>query len=185
MSTLTRPATLDDLYRAEGKAELVGGRLLEIMPTGFRPGQIGLRIARSLDDHAVKTKQGVALPDNVGFVVPELSSGRRSFSPDAAWYVGALPDDGMDFIDGPPTFAVVVRSKGNYGPAAEADLAAKRADYFEAGTRVVWDVDPEANRIRSYSADDPDTPVEFTVRQVAHAEPAVKGWRLDVATLFA
>jgi Uma2 family endonuclease len=184
MSTLPRPATLDDLYQADGKAELVGGRLQTIMPTGFRPGQIGLRIARSLDDHAVKTKQGVALPDNVGFVVPELSSGRQSFSPDAAWHAGALPDDEMDFIDGAPTFAVEVRSKGDYGPAAEAELAAKRADYFEAGTRVVWDVDPEANRIRSYSPGDPDNPVEFTVGQIAHAEPAVKGWRLDVRTLF-
>jgi hypothetical protein len=53
------------------------------MPAGFRPGQVGGRNYRSLDDHAVLAGRGVALPDNVGFVVQELSSGRQSFSPDA------------------------------------------------------------------------------------------------------
>ena len=43
-----------------------------------------------------------------------------------------------------PTFAVEVRSEGNYGDAAEEEMAAKRADYFQAGTAVVWDVDPIA-----------------------------------------
>ena len=40
-----------------------------------------------------------------------------------------------------PLFAVEVRSENDYGPAAEREMAAKRADYFAAGTRVVWDVD--------------------------------------------
>jgi hypothetical protein len=34
-------------------------------------------------------------------------------------------------------FAVEVRSEDDYGPAAEKALAAKRADDFAAGTRVV------------------------------------------------
>lgn len=62
---------------------------------------------------------------------------RRSFSPDAAFHVGPLSDD---FLDGAPIFAVEIRSKDDYGPAAEARLAAKRADYFAGGTLVVWDV---------------------------------------------
>jgi len=33
-----------------------------------------------------------------------------------------------------------VRSEGDYGPTAEAAIAKKRADYFAAGTLVVWDV---------------------------------------------
>jgi len=35
---------------------------------------------------------------------------------------------------------VGVRSENDYGLAAEGELATKRADYFAAGTRVVWDV---------------------------------------------
>ncbi len=53
----------------------------------------------------------------------------------------------MRFIEGPPTFAVEVRSENAYTPAAEIEIAAKRADYFAAGTLVVWDVDPIAETI--------------------------------------
>src|SRR5438094_4823453 len=143
-------ATLDDLYRTPEKAELIGGRIVRYMATGHKPGRVAFRIARSLDDHAERARRGVAYGDNVGFAVPELPSGRESFSPDAAYYDGPLPPDDMDFIEGPPTFAVEVRSKGDYGDAAEAEIAAKRLDYFQAGTKVVWDVDPHACCVRVY-----------------------------------
>ena len=151
----------------------------------FRPSQVGGRIYRSLDDHAAINGSGVALPDNVGFVVHELSSGRQSFSPDASYYLGPLPLDDMDFIEGPPTFAVEVRSKGDYGDAAEAEMAAKRLDYFEAGTAVVWDADPKSRLVRAYQAAAADSPTVFGSGQVAHAKPAVRGWRLAVDTIFA
>lgn len=178
-------ATIDDLHNVEGKAELIAGRIVHYMATGFRPGQVGGRIYRSLDDYSRETGLGVALPDNVGFVVSELTSGRQSFSPDASYFVGTLPSDELDFINGPPTFAVEVRSKNDYGPSAEAEMAAKRADYFEAGTLVVWDVDPKAELVRSYRADSPTQPTLFHRGQLADAEPAVPGWRLSLDELFA
>lgn len=178
-------ATLDDLHRAGGKAELVAGRIVHLMPTGFRPGVVGGRIFRSLDDYAVASRRGVALPDNVGFTVVELSSGRESFSPDAAFFVGSLPADQMDFIEGAPALAVEVRSKGDYIESAEKEMADKRADYFEAGTLVVWDVDVKSGLIRSYRADLPDRPTVFSAGQFADAEPAVPGWRVAVDQLFA
>jgi hypothetical protein len=53
MASLSPPrATLDDLYREEGKAELIGGRIVRSMPTGFKPHRVAARIFRSLDDHA-------------------------------------------------------------------------------------------------------------------------------------
>ena len=91
----------------------------------------------------------------------------------------------MRFIEGPPTFAAEVRSENDYGPAAEAEIAAKRADYFEAGTLVVWDVDPVAEIIRSYRADDPASPITYRRGDVAEAEPAVPGWRIAVDEVFA
>lgn len=186
MSTALPPAaTLDDLARADGKAELIGGRVVPLMPTGFHPGRIGGRIYRSLDDYARQTGKGVALPDNVGFAVPELASGRESFSPDASYFTGVLPTDEMDFIEGPPTFAVEVRSKCDYGESAEEAMAAKRMDYFEAGTVAVWDVDPVAESIRLYRHTDPGLPELFTRGQSAHAEPAVPGWRCLVDEMLA
>ena len=178
-------ATLADLRRTAGKAELIGGRIVASMPTGHRPSRVASRIFRSLDDHAEATGVGLAYNDNTGFAVPELASGRESFSPDAAFYLGPVPADDMDFLAGPPALAVEVRSKNDYGPAAEIALAAKRADYFEAGTLVVWDVDPQARLIRSYRATDPARPVTFAPGQSAHAEPAVAGWQLAVDRVFA
>jgi Uma2 family endonuclease len=177
-------ATLNDLYRTPEKAELIGGRIVLFMATGRKPGRIGGRIYRSLDDYANQTGVGEGFPDNVGYAVPILPSGRESFAPDASWHKGPFPQDPMRFIEGAPTFAVEVRSDNDYGPAAESEMAEKRADYFQAGTLVVWDVDTRAECIRAYRADDPDHPVTFCRGQVAEAEPAVPGWRVGVDWIF-
>jgi Uma2 family endonuclease len=180
MSTKTR-ATIEDLYKVEGKAELVNGEIVCVAPTGRMPGRAAGRIYRRLDDHERAVGGGAAFPDNVGFVV-NLPH-RESFSPDAAWYVG--PDTGMRFCEGAPVFVVEVRSENDYGPAAEQAMREKRADYFACGTLVVWDVDllsPDV--IKSYKASDPEHPVIFRRGEIADAEPAVPGWRMAVDELF-
>src|SRR5262249_61245658 len=126
-------ATLDDLYRTPEKAELIGGRIVRSMATGYKPSRVAGRIYRSLDDYATQTGRGEAFPDNIGFAIPELPSGRESFSPDASYYTGPLPANPMRFIEGPPMLAVEVRSENDYGPAAEAEMADKCGDYFAAG----------------------------------------------------
>jgi Uma2 family endonuclease len=176
-------ATLADLMRVEGKAELIDGRIVRYMATGFRPSRVAARIYRQLDDHAEKTGRGLAFTDGTGFAVPELSTGRESFSPDAAYYTGPLPTNPMEFIRGAPDFAVEVRSENDYGPAAETEMAAKRAEYFEAGTLVVWDVDPVAGVVRRYRPD--GSVAEFAAGAEADAEPAVPGWRLSIDWLMA
>jgi Uma2 family endonuclease len=183
-SMVLKRATLADLAMTRGKAELIGGRIVEFMPTGRRPNLIAGEIYVSLRNCARATGRGEAYTDSMGFAVPELPSGRESFSPDTSYYVGPLPADEMDFIEGPPTFAVEVRSKGNYGPAAEAEMAAKRADYFEAGTQIVWDVDPRSECIHVYRPDAPDRPTTFRKGQHADAEPVLPGWRFNVDDIF-
>jgi Uma2 family endonuclease len=178
-------ATLDDLYRTPGKAELIGGSIVQLMATGRTPNRVAGRIFRSLDDHAEKSGKGEAYTDNMGFAIAELPSGRESFSPDASYYDGVMPADSMQFIAGAPTFAAEVRSAGDYGAAAEAEMVDKRADYFAAGTSVVWDVDPLAACIHVYKAADPSRPITFARGQVAEAEPAVPGWRVAVDWIFA
>jgi Uma2 family endonuclease len=178
-------ATLDDLYRVEGKAELIGGRIVHFMASGVAPSRIALRIAMSLEAHSQQIGSGLAFGDGIGFaLVPPLPNGRQSFSPDASYYTGPLPANLMRFIEGAPTLAVEVRSEGDYGAAAEAEMAAKRVDYFDAGTLVVWDVDPLAETITVYRADAPDQAAVYTRGQVAEAEPAVPDWRLPVDDLF-
>jgi len=86
---------------------------------------------------------------------------------------------------GAPVFAAEVRSEYDYGPIAEQLMAAKRSDYFAAGTLVVWDVDLLGIEvIKSYGAKSPDTPTIFCRDDIADAEPAVPGWRMSVDELF-
>jgi Uma2 family endonuclease len=177
-------ATLDDLYRTEGKAELIGGKVVP-MASGHRPGRVAENILISLHLHRKSTRQGESHGDGVGYTVPELPSGRESFSPDASYYTGQLAPDWMRFIEGPPTFAVEVRSENDYGPSAEAEMAAKRADYFAAGTLAVWDVDPQAETVALYTAAAPLQAVTFRRGDTAHAGGAVPGWQLAVDEVFA
>ncbi|MBX9626458.1 MAG: Uma2 family endonuclease [Gemmataceae bacterium] len=189
MSTVLPPptprATIDDLMRVDGKAELIGGRVVRYMAVGHRPNQIAGRIYRRLCDYAESGRGGNCYTDGMGFRVPELPSGRESFSPDASYFTGPIPPDSMRFADGPPDFAAEVRSENDYGPAAEQEMAAKREDYFLAGTLVVWDVDPEAGTVTKYTAADPTHPTTFGPGQEADAEPAAPGWRLPVDWLMA
>ena len=177
-------ATLDDLYQTPGKAELIGGRIVQQMATGRTPNRVAGRIYRSLDEYAEQTGKGEAFTDNMGFAIPELASGRESFSPDASYYDGPMPANRMRFIEGPPKFAAEVRSENDYSDAAEAEMADKRADYFAAGALVVWDVDPLAECIHVYRSTDPTTPTTYVRGQVAEAEPAVPGWRVAVDWIF-
>src|SRR5882724_11950984 len=161
-------ATLDDLYLTPEKAELIGGRIVIYMATGRKPGRVGGRIYRSLDDYA-EQHGGEAFPDNVGFSVPLMAAGRESFAPDASWHKGPFPQDPMRFIDGAPTCAVEVRSENDYGPTAELAMAEKRADYFLAGTEVAWDVDTMAECVHVYRATDPEHPVTYRRGETAEA----------------
>ena len=176
-------ATIQDLYQVPDnqKAELVNGQVVLLMPTGDAPGYAGDEIFASLREYVRRTGHGRAVADNKGFLV-DLPH-RQSFSPDAAFYTG--PRTGMRFFEGPPDFAAEVRSENDYGEAEEEALAAKRTDYFAAGTNVVWDVDLLSDVVvRKYTADNPRVPMLFRRGDTADAEPAVPGWSMPVDALF-
>jgi Uma2 family endonuclease len=182
MPTKTQ-ATVEDLYHVpeDGKAEIVDGELVLMSPTGDLPSSAGFEIAISLRAHARRTGVGRAYTDNAAFIV-NLPN-RRSFSPDAAYYIG--PRTRGKFLEGAPVFAVEVRSEGDYGPAAERAMAAKRRDYFAAGTVVVWDVDVLRDEVvRVFRADDPENPTVYHRGEFAEAEPAVPGWTFLVDDLL-
>lgn len=186
MSTQTLPcATFDDLMKVDGKAELINGRIVRYMSTGVLPSRLAKRILLSLDPFVVAMGVGEVYTDNLGYAQdPPLTSGRQSFSPDLSYYTGPLPIDLMRFVVGAPNFAVEVRSRHDYGPNPDREYTEKRADYFAAGTLVVWDVDPVAETVTAYSAAAPLVPAVFRRGDAADAEPAVPGWRLPVDALF-
>jgi len=173
-------ATIEDLYKVEGKAELVNGEIVEMPLTGGLPHLVALQITLSLAAYAKVGRKGHAIGDSAAFVV-KLPN-RKSFSPDAAFYIGAVT---MKFFQGAPVFAVEVRSENDYGRWAERQMAQKRADYFAAGTLVVWDVDLLSDDVvRVYRASVPENATIYRRGEIAEAEPAVPGWTMAVDDLF-
>ena len=181
MPLKARP-TVDDLFQFEGKAELVNGRIVHMPPSGAMPGYAADEIRASLRDYARATGRGRSVGGTQVFRV-DLPR-RESFSPDAAYYAGRSPRT-MKYYAGPPAFAAEVRDADDYGPAAEAGMADKRADYFAAGTLVVWDVDLlHDDVVRVYRPSDPQIPKVYRRGDAAEAEPAVPGWTMPVDNLF-
>ena len=178
-----REATVEDLYHVEedGPAELVNGEIVLMGPVCHAHAYASGEIFASLHAYGKTTRRGHPTPDSTAFIV-DLPN-RRSFCPDVAFHVGR--SFGRRFIEGAPVFAVEIRSPEDYGPAAERRLAAKRADYFAAGTLVVWDVDVlREGFVRVYRATDALTPTRYRRGDRAEAEPAVPGWSMPVGDLF-
>src|SRR6185436_2723783 len=125
MSTKLK-ATIEDLYRVPGKAEIVDGEIVHMSPTGAAPNYAATQILVSLHKHCRTTRIGLAVSDNAAFRVNLPNRG--SFSPDVAYHIGEWT--GMKFFRGAPIFAVEVRSEGDYGRTAEVAIARKRRDYF-------------------------------------------------------
>jgi Uma2 family endonuclease len=176
-----KQATITDLYKEPYKAELIRGKIIRITPHGFLPGYAAGEILTSLGTYSHKTKKGYALGGNVAYLV-DLPY-RKSFSPDVAYFIGKTT--GMKFIEGAPIFAVEVRSDNDYGPKAEKAIADKRADYFAAGTQLVWDVDMlSSDVIRAYTSEKPEAFKIFRRGDTTNAESVVPGWTLAVDDLF-
>ncbi len=178
---LTTEELIEKLYQTEGKAEIINGEIVKFMSTGDNPGTAAANILVSLKLYQRNRGFGKAYGDNVGFIV-NLPN-RKSFSPDASFFIGK--SSGMKFLKGAPIFAVEVRSENDYGKKAEEDIAKKRADYFAAGTEIVWDVDLlSEDVIKSYHFEKPDEPQIFRRGELANAEPSLPNWNITVDEIF-
>lgn len=176
-------ATVDDLYRfqGDGQVELVGGELIQLPLQGDLTNRAVGAIYVRLRKYETLATAGRSYTGSAVFLVS--LTGRGSFSPDASFCVG--PGFGGKFLEGAPIFAVEARNEEDYGESAERKMAAKRADYFAAGTQVVWDVDVlRGELIRIFRATDPENPALYRRGETAEAEPALPGFRMPVGEIF-
>ena len=182
--TVQTRATLDDLIRVEGKAELIGGRIVPIMPTGHTPNQVtGFIYRQPRWTTPGRTRRGGRAPTASASPSPNClraASRSRPTPPTTTARCRPIACGSSRRPDARRRGAQRERLR----PGGRAAKAAKRADYFAAGTRVVWDVDPVAELIHVYRADTPEPHATYARGQVAEAEPAVPGWRPAVDSLF-
>ena len=87
-------ATIEDLYKVDGKAEWVNGKIIVWEPKGWREGYTQGEIFVALRLYVRHFGIGRAIGCCVGFHV-NLPN-RESFCPDAAYYVGG--DNGISSL---------------------------------------------------------------------------------------
>ena len=180
MATVTTRATLDDLLKTDGKAELIGGKIVHFMVSGFQPSVVAARDRGEppsvCEDRDARFRGG----RRHGVRRPRTSFGSRVLLSGCGLFRRPATRARIRFVEGLPALAVEVRSENDYGPAAEVEIVTKRSNYFAAGTLVVWDVDPVTEQIHVYRSTDPEHPTTYARGQTAEADPAVPGWRMAV-----
>ncbi|HVJ82049.1 MAG TPA: Uma2 family endonuclease [Planctomycetia bacterium] len=175
------PATEEDVVRIHAKekklCELVDGILLE-KTMGYREGVIAKMIARILDDFVLPRNLGVVNgPDGMlrlapGLVrIPDVSFVSWSQFPGGRIGEEAAPDVH-------PELAVEVVSPGN---AAE-EMDDKLADYFAAGTKLVWYVYPKTWTVGVYHS--PHDCKTLTESDNISGDPVLPGFSAPVKDLF-
>ncbi len=175
--TATEKDVLDVNLRTGRICELIDGVLVEKTMGFFESRVAGVVlhfIEKHLDDHNV----GIACPPDgflrvfpgqvrapdVSFVAWERLPGRtapREPIPDLA-----------------PDLAVEVLSKGN----TRREMERKLAEYFEAGARLVWYIDPAARSARAYTS--PHDFVEVNEADSLDGGDVLPGFRLSLAAVF-
>jgi Uma2 family endonuclease len=171
-------ATIDDLLKPENAhCELVDGTLVE-KPVGWEETLLGARlvtlISNFVDAHDLGEVNG-----GDGFI--ELPSGPVR-APDVSFVSHARArtrQPGQAVPQFAPDLAVEVLSPSN----TKAEMARKRDEYFRAGVRMVWEIDPRARTACVYTASDRYT--DLTAADTLAGDPVLPGFTLPLAELFA
>lgn len=175
-------ATEDDVLEAEEKygklCELIDGTLVE-KTVGFREAFLASHIGRLLGNHVEPAGLGyVAGADGTVKLFPGMVR-----IPDVGFYAkdkfpgGELPDEPIPELF--PDLAIEVLSRSN----TKREMDRKLKDYFFAGVKLVWYVDPETRTVEVYTA--PDQMTRLTEADTLTGDPVLPGFALPVATVFA
>ena len=158
--------------------ELVDGTLVE-KGMGFRESLLATLLAKLLRDFVD--------PPNLGLVAGE-SGMMRLFAglvriPDVAFISwsrvpgGKVPSAPIPSLV--PDLAVEVLSPSN----TPREMQRKRAEYFDAGVRLVWIIDPDTRTVAVYTS--AENPVTLTANEQLEGSPVLPGFTLALAALFA
>jgi Uma2 family endonuclease len=175
-------ATEQDVIEAERRydrlCELVDGVLVEKV-MGYKESRLAFFLGHALQSFLDRHNLGaVAGADGTLKILP-----RQVRIPDVSFIRwerfpgGKVPDEPIPALA--PDLAVEVLSPGN----TEAEMQRKLRDYFTAGVRLVWYVDPPTRTARVYTAVDQCQVV--APDGVLSGGDVLPGFELSMAELFA
>jgi Uma2 family endonuclease len=158
--------------------ELVDGTLVE-KAVGVRESMLAFALGRYLLDYLNPRNLGIVLgPDGtlriseglvrlpeVAFVSWDRIPGRR------------VPDEPIPALA--PDLAVEILSVSN----TRAEMTRKRREYFRAGTRLVWEIDPRSRTVSVFTSE--NNVIERTESDTLDGGTVLPGLTIPVAGLFA
>ncbi len=170
---------LFDLPDDGGRFELVEGELAHMTPTGGEHGALAIRIGRLLDVYVEEHDLGVCCGAETGFILRRGPDTVRA--PDAAVVLKSrIPDTGIPSSYWPfaPDLAVEVVSPSD----RLAEVHVKITEFFAAGTRLVWLVEPETRMVHVYRS--PQEVEVVGTEQDLDGGDVLPGFRCAVLRLF-
>ena len=167
--------TLDEFCQSDLEGyEYVKGELIPMPAASWEHGLIGARVFLRLGLHVQENQLGEVVTPDTGFQV-----GERVLKPDVAFLSTAhLPDDSSQACPVPPDLAIEVVSPSD----AFRRVIEKAFAYIEAGTQIVWVIEPGSKTVTVYRS---ETDIKLLTREdTLDGEDVVEGFSCQVAQLF-
>lgn len=145
---------------------------------GFQESQIAVLLASAIASFAAKYNLGVVTGEGGMILFP----GNQVRIPDVAFISwarfpgGEIPDDPAPEIV--PDLAIEVLSRSN----SSGEMSRKLREYFKAGVRLVWYVDPVAKSVTVYTS--PSRHKTVPLEGVLDGGVVLPGFSLPVRDLF-
>jgi len=173
--------TSEDLLRTNTphkRTELVRGRLIVREPAGWRHGLVTMNLATRLGQHIELTGAGKLLAAETGFTLSRDPDTVRA--PDIAFVRRErLPEPSTaGFAEFAPDLVVEVLSPDD----RPGETLAKVGDCIDAGSLLVWVVDPERRLARIYRAEGTESTVSDTGELTG--EVVLPGFRCSLAAIL-
>ena len=175
LAPLETDMTLEDFLETDLEGyEYVKGKLIPMAPPTIEHGEISMNLGFLLGLHVRENQLGRLYPADTDFKL-----GDRLVKPDVAFVSSArLPADKRKAFSIPPDLAVEVLSPSDI----QYRVLEKVFAYLDAGTRLVWVVEPVGQTVTVYrSKADIKT---LTYEDTLTGEDVVEGFSCQVAQLF-
>lgn len=168
---------------SRGRTELVRGQIVPMSPADRGHGAVASNLQDAISPHVRRHRLGRWFNDNVGYELPIPGDRDPSVrAPDGSFVraehlpAGGVPLDG--FWRRAPDVAVEVLSPGQ--TAAEMDV--RMRDYFAAGTRLFWVVNPFERTVTVHA---PTSPARWlTEAETLDGGDVIPGLAVPIADLF-
>ena len=167
--------TLEEFLESDLEGyEYVKGELIPMPAASAEHGIVSARVFLHLGLYVREHQLGEVVTPDTGFQV-----GERVLKPDIAFLSTAhLPDDLSKAFPVPPDLAIEVVSPSD----AFRRVIEKAFAYLEAGTQIVWVIEPGSKTVTVYRS---ETDIKLLTREDTLAgEDVVEGFSCQVAQLF-